>query len=84
MGYSKNDKAAYAYVKWRDSEDNLEYKDINHYFAKKYFVFVGKDVQFPGFNGRIASTSFNHGEGSFRKGNDFKHPTDAFRFDKGS
>ena len=83
QGYSKTTKEAYTYVKWTTGEDSIEFKNVNHYFASKYVVFVGKDVQFPGFSGKVAFVSFNTGEGASKKGNDFTHPTDVFRFDKG-
>ncbi|CAD8140693.1 unnamed protein product [Paramecium octaurelia] len=82
FGYNKNDKQGYAYIKWKDSDDNLDFKDINHYFANRYYVFTGRDAQFPGFNGKVAYVSFNVGEGASRRGSDFSHPDDAFRFDK--
>lgn len=80
FGYSKKDRAAYSYVKWTDNEDNLNFANINHYFAAKFHVFVGRDAHFPGFNGKLAYVNFNIGGGAFRKGNDFTRDDDAFGF----
>lgn len=84
FGYSKNDKHGNAYVKWGKSEDTLEFKNINHYFTSTFYVFAGKDNHYPGFNGKVAYTSFNAGEGAYRRGTDFAHPSDIFRMDKGT
>lgn len=83
FGYSKPTSTAYAYVKWSDSEDSNTYDNANHYYAPEFFVFVGKDKHFPGFNGKIAYVSFNAGEGSFKKGTDFTHDKDTFGFNAG-
>ena len=75
---------AYVYVKWTDSEDSLNYVKANHYYAPKFYVTVGKDKFYPGFNGFISFVNFNVGKGSFRKGNDFTHDDDVFGFTVGA
>lgn len=83
FGYSKKDAKAYIYVKWTDSEDSLTYEKVNHYFAPEFFVFVGRDKQFPGLNGQLGYVNFNVGTGSFRTGNNFGHSKDAFGYSAG-
>lgn len=83
FGYSKNEKHGNAYVKWTEGDNSLDFKNINHYFTSTFYVFAGKDNQFPGFNGQVAYISFNAGEGAYKKGTDFTHPTDIFRVEKG-
>ena len=46
----------------------------------EFYVYVGKDAHFPGFNGAIAYVSFNLGEGIFRKSDYDKHEKDAFQY----
>jgi hypothetical protein len=46
-------------------------------------LFVGKDPHFPGLNGKLNQVVFNMGTGSFKTGNDFTHPKDAFGFSTG-
>jgi hypothetical protein len=60
-GYQKSSSKAYAYVKWTNSEDSLTYDNTNHYFAPEFFIFVGKDKQFPGHSGKLAYVNFNSG-----------------------
>lgn len=79
-GYSKKDLNAYIFVKWTDSEDSLNYDKINHYLVPEFFVFVGKDKHFPGFNGKIGHANFNIGLGAFKKGSNYEHPADAFGY----
>lgn len=81
FGYSKKDTTAYIYVKWNDSDDSLTYEKINHYFTPEFFVYVGKDKHFPGFNGQIGQVNFNLGTGSFLKGKDYKDDKNIFGFD---
>jgi len=83
FGYSKFIKLAYAYVKWKNNEDSLNFANINHYFAPKFYITVGKDKFYPGFNGFVAYVNFNSGRGSFRKGNDYTHADDFFGFSSG-
>ena len=71
------------YVKWSKTENNLEYPNANHYLASEFFIYLGKDTHFPGFNGKIANVQFNAGEGAFKKGNDFTDPKDVFGFKAG-
>lgn len=71
------------YVKWSKTENNLEYPNTNHYLASEFFIYLGKDTHFPGFNGKIAHVQFNAGEGAFKKGNDFSDPKDVFGFKAG-
>lgn len=66
FGYSKNSKEAYSYVRWTTGEDSLTFKNTNHYFASKYYVFTGKDPHFPGLSGQVAFVNFVTGEGASR------------------
>ena len=70
-------------MKWTKSEDSLNYPNINHYYAPKFYVYAGKDPHFPGLSGKIAFVNFNVGPGSFKKGSDFSHPKDIFGFSAG-
>lgn len=60
-GYSKVARRAYAFVKWTDGEDSLNWDDINHYLAFNLYLFVGRDKHFPGHNGKIGYFNFNAG-----------------------
>lgn len=83
FGYSKFDKKAFAYVQWHDSREGLQYTNVNHYYAEKFFVFIGKDTYHNSWNGKIAHFRLNLGEGAYREKDDFKHGDDAFGFDIG-
>lgn len=61
----------------------MEYNNVNHYYAPKFYTFVGKDMHFPGLNGKLGYVNFNLGDGTFRKVPDFKHPNDIFGLQKG-
>lgn len=50
-GYSKKEANAVIRVRWYDGDDHLNYEKINHYFTPEFFVYIGKDKHFPGFNG---------------------------------
>lgn len=81
FGYSKKDRLAYVYTKWsEEGEDSLSYENTNHYFVPEFYVFVGRDKHFPGFNGKIGYVNFNIGTGAFRKGNNFVADKDIFGF----
>lgn len=84
FGYSKPQNTAYAYVKWRDSDDTLLYEKVNHYVASEFFVFSGRDKHFVGHSGSIAYLNFIIGQGAFLKGKDFVHPQDVFGLAAGS
>ena len=48
-----------------------------------FYITVGSDPFWDGWNGKIAYLNFNTGEGSYRTGKDFTHPKDLFGFDLG-
>jgi hypothetical protein len=49
-GYSRIDRLSYAYVKYYSGAETQSWDKVNHYFAPKFFVYVGKDA-LNGFNG---------------------------------
>lgn len=71
-------------MKWAGSEDNLNYDNVNHYYASRFWLYYARDRHFPGFNGKIAYFQFNAGDGSFRKGNDYVHPNDIWGYGAGN
>lgn len=58
----------------------IEYLNVNHYYAARYFVYSGKDQHFPGFIGKLSHVNFVLGNGAFRGRPDFRHPDDVFGF----
>jgi hypothetical protein len=42
-GYSKPARKAYVHVKWFEEDQNLVYENVNHYYAPKFWLYVGKD-----------------------------------------
>ena len=82
-GYSKNDKKAFVTVKFSTGIETIEYNNVNHYYSPKFYIFTGKDKQFPGFNGKLGYVNFVLGDGAFRKTPDFKHPLDVFGLTEG-
>jgi len=83
FGYSKNEKKGFVGVRFTTGIETLEYNNVNHYFASTFYIYVGKDMHFPGFNGKIGFVNFNIGDGAFKKMPDFKHPNDIFGLLKG-
>jgi hypothetical protein len=67
-------------LKFKDSEETLTFAKINHYLAPKFFLYLGKDPNFPGWNGKLGYVNFNIGKGSFKTGNDFTDDADKFGF----
>lgn len=57
------------------------YEAINHYFAPEFFIYVGRDKHFPGFNGQLGLVNFNAGDGAFKKNNDVKDKKNIFGFE---
>ncbi|CAD8155329.1 unnamed protein product [Paramecium pentaurelia] len=58
FGYSRPQKKAVASIQWKESTDKKEYNNIRHFHVPKFFIYVGKDKMYPGFNGKIALASF--------------------------
>jgi hypothetical protein len=61
----------------------LTYEKINHYYTPEFFVYVGRDKHFPGFNGKIGFVNFNAGAGAFVKGSNYDQEKDVFGFKAG-
>lgn len=81
FGYSKKHAMASLYVKWTAEEEFLTYERTNHYLAPEFFIYVGRDKHFPGFNGQLGMINFNAGDGAFREKNDVKSKDNTFGFD---
>jgi hypothetical protein len=47
-------------------------------------LFLGKDPNFQGFNGKLAYVNLNIGKGSFKTGNDFTDDNDRHGFSEGA
>lgn len=45
--------------------DSLTYDNVNHYYAPKFEMFLGKDKYYPGFSGHTAYVNVVLGEGAF-------------------
>lgn len=50
-GYSKVQKKAYTHVKWFNKDDNFVQSNVNHYYAYKFWFYLGKDRHYPAWNG---------------------------------
>lgn len=83
FGYSKNERKAFVACKFTTGIETIEYNNVNHYYTPKFYVYTGKDQQFPGFNGKLGYVNFVLGEGSFRSSPNFKHPSDVFGHEEG-
>lgn len=84
FGYSKITSQAYAYVKWIESEDELNYENVNHYYIQKLYIYIGKDIFYPGFNGKLNYVVVNFGLGAFRNKKKFSDNNDIFNYDIGT
>lgn len=83
FGYNKNERKGFVGVRFTTGIETIEYNNVNHYYAPYFYTFIGKDKQFPGFNGKIGFVNFVVGSGAFRGTPDFKHPDDVFGLNKG-
>jgi hypothetical protein len=70
-------------VKWSNDENFLNYDNVNHYFAERFWLWTTKDRYHPAFNGKIGYLNVNLGDGAFRNRPDFSHPNDIYGYDKG-
>lgn len=74
---------AYAYVKWASGENSLNFPNANHYYNAKYYMWMPREKFYAGFSGKIGYLNLNFGDGAFKDGNNYQHPSDIFAFDDG-
>ena len=43
QGYSKLQSRAYTFIKYFDSDEVFEWKQVNHYYAPIFYLWVGFD-----------------------------------------
>lgn len=57
--YSREKREAYAAIHFKSGKIDRVMKDINHYLAPVYRIFVGKDQFYPAWNGYVGNFKFN-------------------------
>jgi hypothetical protein len=81
FGYSRAQRKARAYVKFADSDSEMNYDDINHFLPERLLVFIGRDIKNPNFySGKAAYVNVLLGKGAFKSGRDFDEQDDPFGF----
>jgi hypothetical protein len=66
FGYSRQDRRAFAFIQFRDSQQTLNWASTDHYLTPKFSIFVGGDFTYQSFSGSMAFVNFNMGPGAFR------------------
>jgi hypothetical protein len=50
----------------------LNFPNINHYWAERFYFLIGRDARYPFWNGQVASLNVNLGAGAFKAGDNYK------------
>lgn len=45
-GYNRDERIAYVYVRWLNSENSLDFNNVNHYYTPLFHIYVGRDHRF--------------------------------------
>lgn len=70
-------------MKFNDKVEERSWTNVNHYYAEKFFLYLGKDRHYKAYNGEIAYFNYVSGEGALKTKPDFKDKNDVFGFDTG-
>lgn len=50
MGYVREGRKAYGYVKFPDRAKGIPFTNINHYYAPQFYLYLGRDWVYKGIN----------------------------------
>jgi len=65
FGYTHHEKRAHAYALFRNQEIHLDFPKHKHFYAHTLYIYVGRDIHYPNYNGRSSLIKVNFGKGAF-------------------